>query len=184
MRRLIIPHLRGFVNIFRHRGLFGKCWAGRKGGEKQREALRRAPLIICKVALFINSEILQGEKVREPDFRLWRRLARPAPGECLAVRAAPRSSGGETEPASRAACGEGQFRRATPANTKGSPIGEPFVLAGVAGFEPAKMPESKSGALPLGYTPRDSVNLLVLYHNLFLMSRTFLQFSYLFLALF
>ena len=26
-------------------------------------------------------------------------------------------------------------------------------LAGVAGFEPAKMPESKSGALPLGYTP-------------------------------
>ena len=80
--------------------------------------------------------------------RLWRRLARPAPGE-----QAPRSSGGETEPASRAACGEGQVRRATPANTKGSPIGEPFVLAGVAGFEPAKMPESKSGALPLGYTP-------------------------------
>ena len=34
-------------------------------------------------------------------------------------------------PASRA-CGAGQVRRATPANTKGSPIGEPFVLAGVA----------------------------------------------------
>ena len=29
----------------------------------------------------------------------------------------------------------------------------PFVLAGIAGFEPAKMPESKSGALPLGYIP-------------------------------
>ena len=87
-----------------------------------------------------------------PDFRLRRSFVRPAPGECLAARAAPRSLGGESAPASRA-CGAGLFRRATPANTKGSPIGEPFVLAGVAGFEPAKMPESKSGALPLGYTP-------------------------------
>ena len=31
-------------------------------------------------------------------------------------------------------------------------MASPF-LAGIAGFEPAKMPESKSGALPLGYIP-------------------------------
>ena len=58
-----------------------------------------------------------------------------------------------------------------------------FFLAGVAGFEPAKMPESKSGALPLGYTPIFDWPL-VLYHILLPVSRTFLQFCNLFLALF
>ena len=32
-------------------------------------------------------------------------------------------------------------------------LNQTLIMAGIAGFEPAKMPESKSGALPLGYIP-------------------------------
>ena len=42
-------------------------------------------------------------------------------------------------------------------------------MAGIAGFEPAKMPESKSGALPLGYIP----STLLFYHKQMGMSRCF-----------
>ena len=44
-------------------------------------------------------------------------------------------------------------------------------LAGIAGFEPAKMPESKSGALPLGYIPLTPI----FYHKAFVLSRCFLE---------
>ena len=45
-----------------------------------------------------------------------------------------------------------------------------FFVAGIAGFEPAKMPESKSGALPLGDIPLTTV----LYHYFYLLSRCFI----------
>ena len=45
------------------------------------------------------------------------------------------------------------------------------MMAGIAGFEPAKMPESKSGALPLGYIPLTPI----FYHKAFVLSRCFLE---------
>ncbi len=44
-------------------------------------------------------------------------------------------------------------------------------LAGIDGFEPSKMPESKSGALPLGYIPIFITNGL--YHKIQIVSRDF-----------
>ena len=60
-----------------------------------------------------------------------------------------------------------------------------FFLAGIAGFEPAKMPESKSGALPLGYIPMYGINIW--YYNtiyaccqgLFLLLFIFVHYSFL-----
>ena len=62
-------------------------------------------------------------------------------------------------------------------------LNQTLIMAGVAGFEPAKMPESKSGALPLGYTPIFEWPL-VLYHILFPVSRTFFAFLQSFCPLF
>ena len=48
-------------------------------------------------------------------------------------------------------------------------LNQTLIMAGIAGFEPAKMPESKSGALPLGYIP----STVLFYHKQKFMSRCF-----------
>ena len=50
------------------------------------------------------------------------------------------------------ALGRRTVPKSYPSHAKRTPEGV-LCVAGVAGFEPAKMPESKSGALPLGDSP-------------------------------
>ena len=56
-----------------------------------------------------------------------------------------------------------------------------FLLAGIAGFEPAKMPESKSGALPLGDIPIFNLpimaNISIIPQNTFYVNLFLLDFE-------
>ena len=81
----------------------------------------------------------------EPGIRLRRRIARPMPGE-----QAPRSSGGDCEPTRLHS--KRSANSLHPSQKQGQPEGCPCFWLGWPDSD-RRMPESKSGALPLGYTP-------------------------------